>query len=487
MLINWRLFYGVVLWMTLTMPSLALQLEPQIEFDKLKNHLELIKHSEKRLAFLNTTLTTHQDWPINTKAQWLMLLAKEQGNQTDVAAAEESYSQVILMFPNAEPTPLLVKAYLERAFMIYKQTNDRFLYCPDQESATILARQLNQPDLLVEALTNNAYCYNKTNNFQVGLSLLSEALVIAQDNKLPETKRAMIYNATATLYRDQGLAARAYQYYQQAMELYRSLGDVGGIFDMLHNLIGESAKLYLWKENELYLQEMAKMVKDNPKNKEFGFFYYFNSGLSAAKQQQYAKAEQLLVTATTLKGDTEEKYFVDTAYAWLAISYFRQQKITQAADSANSFINSNSFEIQHYLLQSSMLAIKEYADNHSFGAMIWLLDAIEKQQDELAQKINNDIILSSIGHSSAVAEYENQILENELSINKLSLADEINKQQITKLTAVVVGLIGISLLIIIVFLIYSRRKFIHLSKTDYLTQISNRLFTFEEGEKQLFA
>ncbi|WP_394133118.1 diguanylate cyclase [Shewanella maritima] len=446
----------------------------------LKQYLS-ISHGENQLTFLQSIDSTQ--WPVLQQAQLLHLVAIAQEKLTDLDLAQQTYTQAIERLETIEVSSLLVKSYIERSFMIYLQTNDKSLYCPDRETAVMLARQVKDPESLAEALTQSAYCLDQSENFNLGLARLREALDIAQKHELPIRRQAMIFNATAALYRDQGLTENAYEYFQRAYNLWRQVDDVQDSFNMLHNLVGESIKLRNWQDNQQHLQLMLQMAQDFTQYPDFEFFYYLNAGRSAYHQNNFPMAERLLAQALALQTTTKEQHFIDNAYGLLSLSYFMQNKTDLAVEKANQFIESATFTSHNDDIREANLAISEYAGGFVPQSLKRLLMVIESEQARYAKVVKNNVVYVSLDHNLTVAEYEKIVLQKELSIKELELSTEKKSQNINQLTMIVTVLVIASLLMAVGFLFYSRKQFIKLARTDFLANVANRGYAVEQGEK----
>ncbi|WP_434952316.1 tetratricopeptide repeat-containing diguanylate cyclase [Shewanella sp. HL-SH4] len=419
------------------------------------------------------------------KAQLLFHLAAAQQQNKQLDKAFDSYSQAIdLLLVTPKPS-LLVKAYLARSLIVSLQTNDYKQYCPDRINAVKLARKQSDQDLLVHALAQTAYCFNQADNFDIGLLHLSEALDIAKKYQLAPDKLAMIFNATAAVYRDNHLHRQAEEYFQQAFNHWQQADDKKSMFNMLHNLVGEAIMLTKWKRADDYLKQMSALMVQMKNNKDLPFFYYFNQGRYHLGRQEYSSAIQSFEMANDASTETEEALFVTENLGLLALSLFHYQDIASAGQTAERFLNSDGLNGQSATLIEQVRAIYYSSEGDYFTALEYLFSAIAVEKNHIEQAVSNDVVLASLNHNVKMTQYENQLLEKELSINQLNLNSQIDKQRITKLSMFIFIVIAASLAVLVIFLIYSRRQFIRRAQTDFLTGIANRRFTFQEGQKRL--
>lgn len=455
-----------------------------VDIRLIEQNLTRINVPAEKIDYITQQLSLSHE-SVEEKAQLLFYLAAARQQNKQFEQAFHNYSQVIDLLSTTPQSSLLVKGYLARSFMVYLQTNDYKQYCPDRISAVKLARKLLDQVLLADALTQTAYCFNQAHNFDIGLMHLSEALDIANKYQLNPRTLAMIFNATASIYRDNHLHKQAEGYFQQAFNHWQQVDDKKNMFSMLHHLVGEAITLTKWKRANSYLEQMSALMAVMKSNKDMPFFYYFNQGRYSLARQEYAAAIQSFEIANDASIETEEAFFVTQNLGLWALSLFHYQDIVTAGKIAEQFLNSNSLNAQSAGLIEQVRSIYYSSEGDHFTALEYLFSAIELEKNNMESSVANDVVLASLNHNVKVAQFENQLLEKELAINQLSLSSQIDKQKITKLSMFIFIVIAASLAILVVFLIYSRRQFIRRAQTDFLTGIANRRFTFQEGQRRL--
>ena len=461
------------------------RIEESLEKDIEQLNLKLsgIETTDARLTFLLEQKVKIEDWSILEKAKFYHVLAIEQEANEQLDDAYASYNDAILILETEPVSDMLVTSYIERSYIIYLQTNAQATYCPDREHALTLARQLNSPDILIKALTQSAFCYADVDRFEEGLSRLDEALILARKHQFTANRQAMIYNSTGAIYRSNGLHKYAFEYFREAYNLWRSVNDYQDMFNMLHNMVGESIKVSDWETAEINVAALFELAEQHPEFNDFLFFAYSNAGRTQFFQQNFDQAIEHLEAALQIKGTTKETYFIDLIYGYLSLSYMQQNHADKAFEMASLFINSNSYQSSPAFLQTSVLALEKFAVQDYQQSFNLLLNSLGNERKTYASMMDKDVIYSSLEHSAKVSEYEVQILENQLSINLLKLKSETDKQQISKLSLLVTALIIAVLLVIMAFLVQSRRFFKRRSQTDYMTGIANRRYTMEQGNK----
>ncbi len=450
--------------------------------DSVKQALDKFTAPEEKLEYLQQA-QQHHSWNPIDNAHIFNLIAIEQEALDKLDDAVESYSLAIQSAEQVATSDILVISYIERSFIKYLQVNDKERYCPDREYALELARAIDSPIVLSKALTQSAFCYTDTQVFEQGLQRLEEALLIAKKHHFPPNKQAMIYNSTGAIYRSNGLHKYAYEYFNEAYRLWSEVDDIQDMFNMLHNLVGEAIKMSDWEAAEIHVVGLFDLAKRHPEFNDFLFFAYFNAGRLSYYNNDHELAIERLQNAKQLSSTTNEQYFIGLMYAYLALAHMQQEQPELAYEAADVFINSNTFTASSSFLKTSIMALKQFSEQEYLSSFNLLMSSLNHERLTYASIMDKDVIYSSLEHNSKVAEYEIQILENQLAINLLKLKSETDKQQISQLTLIVTSLIIVVLLVATAFLIQSRRFFKRRSQTDYLTGISNRRYTMEQGNR----
>jgi len=454
-------------------------------FPLIEQQLARLTEPSQKVEYINRLLPNTNDWPALDKAQLLHYLASAQQANKAFEPAYQSYSTIIDILSETQHSALLIQSYLDRSSLVYYQTNDDKKYCPDRLTALELARQQPEQILLASALTLAAYCFNQASNFDIGLMHLEQALDIAKTQQLGADILAPILEASASIYRDNHLHKQAQSYFLQALEHWQQTHNIQKMFTMLRNLVGEAIILAEWDSVAKYLEQMKTLQTNSPEYKEFAFFYYFNQGRYNYERHEFDNATQAFEIANGLSATTEETFFVTQNLGFWSLSLFQHQDIVTAGQVAEAFLNSANMNSQSTSLIEQVRAVYASSEGDHFSAQTYLFIAIDIERNHMEQTVANDVVLNSLNHNIKMANYENELLEKALAINKLNLKNQLAKQSITKLSMITFIVIAISLGVVVVFLIYSRKQFIRRSQTDFLTGIANRRHTFIEGKKRL--
>ncbi|WP_299804337.1 GGDEF domain-containing protein [uncultured Shewanella sp.] len=458
-----------------------LKLEQQLSDSSPSDALALL--NEFRLDTINTAAysTTAFD-----RAKLHFLYGKQYARNRQLEQSIANYDMAIVQSKPLKDSELLIESYLGRSFALYLKTNDPEVYCSDRTKALVLARQQSNRELLAKSLTQNAFCFNKVINVHNGIALLDEAMLLIDiEGKANYNRKAMIFNATGSLYRTVGLHKRGYVNFEKAYQNWSEIDNTQDMFNMLHNMISEAVKLGDWdKARDNIEQQFLLAVKASEFN-DFGFFAHLNAGRVELATHNYADAIEYLEQAIALKDTTREQYFISSSYLFLAQAYLRSGDVEKAAVMARIFKQDDTFPKNMSSMMLKADAIIALDQQQYLSAINALLEVIDKEREKNKQIIDNEVIDSALEHNSALAEFENQLLANKLAINELSLAAVADKERIYDLRVSLFFLVATVLLIAVLFLWQSRKAFKHSAQTDFLTGIANRGHVFNLGQRMI--
>ncbi|WP_100642592.1 sensor domain-containing diguanylate cyclase [Alteromonas facilis] len=451
----------------------------------LKMRLEGVQDRAQQVDMLLLAESNSHNWPVIDQGRYHMMLAERQERLNQLEASWKSYTQAITLLESISPTSELVKSYLERSYVTYLQTNDINQYCPDRVIAVELARQVTDPEILVKALTQHAFCFRNSDEFSTGLALLDEALAEANTHQLGYAPTAMIYNATALLYRDNELHQQAYLHLANAYEQWLAVEDWPDVFNMLHGLVGEAIELERFDDAREHAQEMYALAEKLPQYADFLFFAHFNLARVALREGEVEEAITLYQKAIAEQDNTSEKYFVRVSYIYLARAFARNGQLEEAAKAAAQYITlSPSADLEHPMILEANAFIAA-TEGETKTAVANLMLRIEQEHKEKLDLINRQTVLSSLDHDATITSYKNKLLEQEINIQQLELKRQESEQHIANLSMLFIALLALVVTVIALFLFQSRRLFKHKANTDGLTGISNRRHILEQSLKAI--
>lgn len=417
----------------------------------------------------------------NDKAKLYFLYGQlyERNRQLDLAIS--SYDKSITLVASLAISDILIDSHLERSFALYLKTNDPAIYCVDRFKALEYARQQNNTELLTKTLTQNAFCYEGANTIHIGIALLDEAMsIVDKSEKLNTNRKALIYNATGSLYRNVGLHQRSYDNFEKAYQTWATIDDKQDMFNMLHNMLNQSIKLGHWSQAQTIIEAQFELARTSPTFKDFTFFAHLNSGHVALNMHNHPKAIVDLNNALQLRHTTKERYFISSTYLFLAVAYMRNGQVSEAAEMATQFKQDESFRTDKQQMILKADAIIAFAQQDYIGSISLLFQLIDDERENSQSMLNPEVINSALNHHAKVAEFENILLANKLAINELKLTAIQDKERINELTLTIVALLTITLGLFLLFALNTYKK---RSQTDFLTNIANRGFTFIKGEQ----
>ncbi|GAA5216905.1 GGDEF domain-containing protein [Corallincola platygyrae] len=417
------------------------------------------------------------------QARFYIKLADHQTELSQFAEAEENYSRGIGILTPLGASQPLIHALTERSYVRYIKTYDKSFYCPDRVLAAEYARELQDQDTLVKALTQLAFCYNNRAQFESGLKLLQEALAIAYDAELTPNRIAMIYNATALIYQKIELNAEAYHYLLKAYQKWASVDDKIDMLSMLHGLVASAIKLGDWELADKHVEEMFALANRSPEHTDFTFFAYFNAGRAALAKRELSTAVEQLNVALARQEDTAEKFFVWLTHATLAETHLRSGDWEQANEQAEAFLaNPNiSDDLGYWKALCEAIIAAKIQDGQT--ALLKVLSIADSERKQKIDFINDAALRATHSHSEKLTQFENQLLTKEVEINRLALANERDQRKIAYLTITVIVVFTLGLSAALFFLIRSRRLLQHRAQTDFLTGVANRRYIMEQAER----
>lgn len=457
------------------------------EFNEFKTKLDDIIQEPEKLEFVISTEPTVTNWPATDRGRFYHQKGLVLEINDQIQSAKSSFTESIKVFEKVgEPNGFWVKSLLDRSYMDYLLTNDAKQYCKDRHTAVDIARKSKEADALVGSLIQLTFCYQDTiEQFKMGLSLLEEATRVAEENELASSMTAMIHNATGNLYRTNQVHDKAYEYYHRAYESWVLNQDKQDMFNMQHNLVGESIKLGKWQQANQHIEVLFELAENNPDFKDFTFFAHYNQALLVYEQNQFTEAIKDIERVLNLAHTTAEKYFVDILKAIHVIAYFRSGQPNEAAQLATEIYDQMGQAGTLEELKQQVAIIKKYGEGDyqwSLNELWKLLDASESTNRKF---IKNAVALQSVTFDQKISEFQEQALSDELKISQLELEKQTKQNKINQLKIVSISLLGLGLFVTSWFLFKSRKNYLRMSQTDFLTKVANRRHTINLGKQQL--
>jgi diguanylate cyclase (GGDEF)-like protein len=457
------------------------------EFEAFNTELDELEDQQQRLDFVLQQQATAQTWPLEELARFYHQkgLVLEANNQ--VEAAKQAYTESINTFIELDqPSAYWVQSLQDRSYMDYLLTNDPSTYCEDREAAVEVSRKTEDPASQTSALVFLAFCFQSGfEAFKQGLSVLEEAAAIAQKNDLAGDATAMIHNATGNLYRSNQLDDKAYEYYQKAYDHWAQLGDTQDMFNMQHNLVGESIKLGSWETAEKHIKILFELTESNPGFSDFRFFSHYNQAMLAFAKNDFDAAINDIKSALDLAHTTSEQYFVNALLGTQVVAYFRSGQTEQAGQLATALLTAGELSPSQQELNKQVKLIHEYATGDYLASIntFWqLLDDTKKSKYAF---IKNSVALQSITFDQTINQFQEQALGSKLRISELELERRTKQNKINQLTGIAAALLALVFIVVSFYLYKSRQFYLRSSRTDFLTKCHNRRRIFELGSKQL--
>ncbi|MDF2180150.1 diguanylate cyclase [Aliiglaciecola sp. CAU 1673] len=419
--------------------------------------------------------------PLTDQARFWFLLGNALDVNQQTEQAIDAYSRAIALYeahqlPLTETLPL---SYVERSYMRYLQTNDPQVYCPDRVKALALARELDEPKLLVKILTQNAFCYSAdADQLNQGLALLVEAINVAERYQLPKNQYGMIHNASGNLYRRNQILDKAYEFILKAYQAWAEVDDYQDMFNMQHTLVELAIALRQFDKAAEHVQVLYSLAQEQPQFKDFLFFAYFNDGMLVLAQGKPDKAADILMQALLLRDTTQETFFIKRAQVLLVQALFKANKPAEVKKVLTQLAIDWPDTAQWPKEVQGIAAYYQGKPPEAMQLMMTALDEAVQQRREFVTQYQR---ASTLLFDESITALDNKILQQQLEIQQLELSREQTQRRVAQITVLfsVVALLGLS--VFAWYLIKTRRLFRHRAQTDYLTQVANRRSIFEQG------
>lgn len=456
------------------------------DFETADAEFQQLKTDQDKLNWVHRYEPEVAQWSVLDQAYFYHRKGLALEVNEDIDGAKEQFKKSIQLFKSLDKKdPGLVQSLIDLSYMKYLQTNDTKVYCPDRQEAVAVARQIDHPVKLADALIQMAFCYqNGLSELTQGLAVLQESAEVVKKNNLAKDSLAMIYNATGNLYRANQVHQQAYDYYQSAYQLWRAMDDTQDVFNMLHNMTSEAMALGHWQQAESHVKELYTMAAQHDDFIDFQFFAEFNAARLAFTQKDFEQAINAFQAALTLKDTTPEQYFVQIAEGQLAVAYFRLGLYDQAYQAAEHYLaHMDDTDNGDFIQEALVINLFSKQDYEQALQQFWQI--LDDAQDNNRRFIKNTVALQIHSFGKTIDALQNQASQQQLAIKELELEQQQKQTRINQLTAVVVGLIALVAVISAWFLYRSKKHHQLRARTDYLTHIANRRHIIKEGRRLL--
>lgn len=439
---------------------------------------------EEQLEFLRSLEKNLPGKTLDERAQYWFLLGTVLEKNKQLQQAKHAFTQTIEMLQTQEnvlQTSLLIKALIERSYIKYLQSNDSKQYCADRKRAYGLVSPNLSPELQVRTRVQYAFCFQLDKSlFSTALALLNDALDIAKDHKLTANTHAMIYNASGNVYIANQLFDKAHTYLNNAYKQWKSVNDYTDMFNMLHSLTDINIQRMQFELAQSYVDEMFSMAKQHKRYEDFLFFAHYNAGLLDLARSNIHGAIEHYTQAISLEQTTQETFFVKRAYQYLIESHYRIGQDKEAYTTLQNFYhNFPTEQIKNGIAQAFAMSQSTSDKNERY----LLLAQIDKEKKTRRQFVKNASQASSSLHSKNMLSLDKRVLEQTVTIQQLQLkAQEADKQNVYLILFFGAFLL-VCLIVFSFYLFKTRQYFIYHARTDYLTKVFNRRFTFEKGKQ----
>jgi two-component system, cell cycle response regulator len=454
--------------------------------DELLNQLEATEDNKAALTLVRQLEPSVSKLSALDQGRYYVRLGLIQEDELlDIDSADRSFNRAVeLLEPLPEPSQALADAYYERAYIKYIKTHDTAVYCPDRQKAVALTRQLNNTERLAKYLTALAFCYTDApERFQQGLAILDEAMTLAESSNVTPDQRGLIYNATALLYQKNLFFDKAYEYSQLAYDQWVSVKNIQGMDNQQHTLLINAINMSNLDKAEEHGKQLFALANAYPEFKDFKFFAYYDNGTIALVKKDLVRAIGLFKQAKAEEKNTEETIFIAQNRMRLAIALFLNGNTEAALDEAVSAAKLPGYASLDPGNQQAIQAILQFKKLDAPQAMRTLFNLVSFEQEQHRQILKGVNRNYANQHEDRVRQFEKQLLENQLQIQKLQLAAQQRQQKTSRWLLLLTSVAALSLAMWAYTLLRSRRRFRKQAQTDALTGIANRRHFFEIAQQ----
>lgn len=455
------------------------------EGEQLKTLLAGLENAQTRLSYLQENKDIYLDQDLSIKAEyWLALgLALEENSRLEKAFGVYNRAIKALESTIDSHRELYVNALIQRSYIIYLQTYDTEKYCPDRALAYNSLDETISVDLQVRANVQYAFCFqNDKANFSTGLSLLDQALKLAKQHKLSANTHAMIYNASGLIYSRNQLYAKAYEYLLNAYRQWSLVNDYQDMFNMLHSLTHNAIYMREFDKAQQHVDEMFMLAEEQKTFQDFLFFAHYNSGLLALAKGDIKQSANAFSKALIEQENTQERFFIKSAYEVNISNYFRLDEI----DKAHRLFTQLKTKFPEHQIKSNLVnAFAAYQQGDYSAAIAKMYQQIDHEKNERRLFIKHAVQSTALLNSQNISELDKKLLEKTIEIQHLNIEKAQSDKHTIYLFLVFALILFLGVSAFSFYLYKTRQYFKHHARVDYLTGVFNRRFLFEKGEHAL--
>ncbi|BCO18569.1 hypothetical protein KUC3_14260 [Alteromonas sp. KC3] len=458
-------------------------LAQETTFEDVSDYFESDIPYEQKLQFLKQHETISKQWTSLHQGVFQQFIGTTYGEMAMLEEAEVHLTASIDILTSLPESKHLVHSLLERSYFQYVATNDTAVYCPDRYRALEIARVVNDPEQLVQALTSAAFCASDTRDFARGMGLLQEAISLHDTYQFPPSQEALIYNATGNIYKLNGLYQDAYHYIGKALAAWESINSTESTFNMRFTLTDLALQLEKFGEAQQHVNNMFSMANAANANQDFLFFSHISQGNVYEKQGYIEQAYQQFQKALALKDTTVEAGYINLLFFKLSISAFKLKKFELAKQYINNVANNlDNLPRYKYVVDVLQTGLAQSPDVIEVVDKALALDHFHAQS--INELIEGQVILTAYTHNATINRMETQILQQQLAVTQLELENQLARERYNTLVVYVFICITLALSIAAYFLLRGRNYYRKAANTDFLTKCFNRRWAFEQGEKR---
>jgi diguanylate cyclase (GGDEF)-like protein len=354
-----------------------------------------------------------------------------------------------------------------------------------------VAESLDAKKFIADGFINLGAIYYLTEQYEKSLTMLNNALVIANtlDN---EELKGSVNSELGILYSYMYNPKKSIKFYQASYEHYKKAGMALYALNSLQNIAVNYMDQSRYEQAIELFEEVIASANKFSNNEVIGGAYTRLSISHAKKKDPDLDVAYQYITLAEqyLKGVQQHNallfFNVNKAYVLEAMERYDEALENLAVAEkilAKNSQTKNTFSNYHLMYLQSEIYYKTQRYQQAYDKQSQFLTRLFKDQENINMEQIEELRLS---FESKQADLKNKILEQEKSVQIIQLSDVTYYEENLHLLIIFVGTVLVILAWFLLKMLQSQKHFVRISQVDDLTGVANRRRLIELGE-QMFA
>ncbi|MBA6233241.1 MULTISPECIES: GGDEF domain-containing protein [unclassified Colwellia] len=442
------------------------------------------------LALLDSYQTNINVLTVENQVKYFQVMAEIYIETSQYRLAHNAASQGLKIAQHlTSPTLLISELSYLRGFSL-ESLGDANGAVENYLNGLEVAESLDAEKFIADGFINLGAVYYLTEQFEKSLTMLNNALVIANtlDN---EELKGSVNSELGILYSYMFNSQKSVKFYQASYEHYKKAGMELYALNSLQNIAINHMEENRYEQAIPLFEEVIESASKLSNNELIGGVYTRLSMSHAMKKTPDLDVAYQYITLAEkyLKGVQQHNallYFnVNKAYVLEAME--RYDEALESLDISEKLLARNSQTkntFSHYNLM--------YLQSEIYYKKEKYKQAYEKQSQYLTRLFNDQLNVNMekveelrLRYESKQADLKNKILEQERSVQIIQLSDVTYHEKNLQFLIFFVALIVLSLAWFLFKMVQSQKHLVRISQVDDLTGVANRRRLMELGEQML--